>query len=836
MPVNQFSSSSSFSSSYRPPTSGNGSNTDPGRQQRPRHCRSGAGIVYIPPDSEARPSSHLARGVASAVLSGWRPSAWFNNAERAELNPEARKNPATPDEWRSGWGAPGEKNAQIHQNSAAADIAMQDRGNSGPVKGTFIPPQNNPPESRFGAISAAAQLFGSAGPYIAGTAESPPATVAGNTATLQNFTVPSSVENNITSTALRNIRPIIPSGTDGQIREQLRKKTDAPESQKSRKKDVLSRKKRTWIGDPDYPGPDLKATTARAPDDVVKVKIDFSCIEDRNNAGFWDHMRNIGQTLQRPTLRMAQESQVIHFYNTERRCPTPEESEALNSHKGIAVADTLIRNGLTMLPGSKPLFIAQNIVGPMLEMMADDAQGKEISPDDMPNLLINSNLMFRATIDNNMEVISREQARPVPEKKSVIPVGMGIKNGEVVVKISRYGRMVELRLTEHEGVYYAEGEDDLTGEAVKEPVSYDDVSEAWVPAESSLDKFTAEQKNWFREHAVSITEGELADETKHNWFRYDTPDGKAKYFYDIRSQQAVIEVDGHTVLATSHFEGNTFRFTPYYHDAVTGEKVYGDPLVPGEEGVFSPEVISEEKDELNNDIWCSGGRRKRQVGGAECSSLSVSTDGYEFPDGSELYTKEIFISFLNENGRIPEWAKSFEKIDNINYVSPFQGSELMDNGLNMFHHNDGFYYRVDSNTPDVVLNSGFQASYDYMAIQKMLPEEMEGVIVSGSLEGALRYKTVNPDSYIYKIAAKNIKGVSLKDNLYTNKNGLNEFLGEPPDKKYSTIESLAEDTNGAIYLDEIHLSKEDIDTEAISLVSEDEVNHNLSPGPWKNYV
>lgn len=40
----------------------------------------------------------------------------------------------------------------------------------------------------------------------------------------------------------------------------------------------------------------------------------------------------------------------------------------------------------------------------------------------------------------------------------------------------------------------------------------------------------------------------------------------------------------------------------------------------------------------------------------------------------------------------------------------------------------------------------------------------------------------------------------------TSEEGLKSFLGEPSEKKYSTLESLAEDSNGAICLDEIHLS------------------------------
>ncbi|KAB0556794.1 hypothetical protein [Pantoea stewartii] len=88
----------------------------------------------------------------------------------------------------------------------------------------------------------------------------------------------------------------------------------------------------------------------------------------------------------------------------------------------------------------------------------------------------------------------------------------------------------------------------------------------------------------------------------------------------------------------------------------------------------------------------------------------------------------------------------------------------------------------------------------------------------------------------HKIHLFNKAGVSLKDNFYKNEKGLNDFLGEPLDKKHSTLESLAEDTNGAIYLDEVHLRKETIRPSAISIVPAHEISGDLSPGPWQKYL
>ncbi|HGY3149399.1 TPA: hypothetical protein ACNVU4_003504 [Morganella morganii] len=209
---------------------------------------------------------------------------------------------------------------------------------------------------------------------------------------------------------------------------------------------------------------------------------------------------------------------------------------------------------------------------------------------------------------------------------------------------------------------------------------------------------------------------------------------------------------------------------------------------------------------------------------------------YEFPERCQLYTKKIFAMSVRDTGMLPEWAKSFKKIEANDYVSPYRERNVMDNGLRGFNGKSNYFYRVDKNPPETVLKNGFETSTDYTAIPKMLPENMDGVIVAETLEGARRYQTIVKDSYIYKIDGKSVGGVSLKDNLYTNEKGLNGFLREPLSKKRTTLASIEADTNGAIYLDEVHLRKETIRPDAISIVHPDEIKGDLAPGPWKYYV
>lgn len=210
---------------------------------------------------------------------------------------------------------------------------------------------------------------------------------------------------------------------------------------------------------------------------------------------------------------------------------------------------------------------------------------------------------------------------------------------------------------------------------------------------------------------------------------------------------------------------------------------------------------------------------------------------YEFPSSSKYYSDQTFALWIKETGRIPNWAEFFQILEPESYVSRFLNIRIQENGLHSFSGGTGFVYRADTLPPDIILKRGFIASQDYTAIEKMIPESDPGLIVSGDLTGVLRYNTLVKSPYIYKIELKNVRGVSLKDNLMKNQNGLRPFLGAGIEKKYMTLEDLAVDSNGAIYLDEIHLYNQDIEVQVISIVSEEEIQQELPlpEGPWKNY-
>lgn len=208
---------------------------------------------------------------------------------------------------------------------------------------------------------------------------------------------------------------------------------------------------------------------------------------------------------------------------------------------------------------------------------------------------------------------------------------------------------------------------------------------------------------------------------------------------------------------------------------------------------------------------------------------------YEFSAKGQYYTVNRFIVEVKKIWGIPDWAKCFEKLDFASYIPRFKNTQPTENGLVRFSDSNGYFYRVDKKPPEKVFISGFDASNDYTAIDKMIPSNEPGLIVAGNLQGALRYNTLVKSDYIYKIKGYNIRGVSLKENLMTNQEGLKSFLNLPLEKRYHTLDSLATECNGAIYLDEIHLYQQDINVGDITLLSDDEMKIVLADGPWKNY-
>ncbi|MGP3593643.1 putative adhesin [Vagococcus sp. WN89Y] len=98
-------------------------------------------------------------------------------------------------------------------------------------------------------------------------------------------------------------------------------------------------------------------------------------------------LRQVGKALQRPAVASAladQQDTHLDLYST---CPDPEDVEW--TEKSYDVLDAAI-NTILMLPWLWPVFVLKNIVGPILEMAADDLEGIHASWSDRLYLILNA--------------------------------------------------------------------------------------------------------------------------------------------------------------------------------------------------------------------------------------------------------------------------------------------------------------------------------------------------------------------------------------------------------------------------------------------------------------
>lgn len=121
------------------------------------------------------------------------------------------------------------------------------------------------------------------------------------------------------------------------------------------------------------------ATEAAADDVKIERLYDFSCIEARNNMKPEDNFRAIADALTKPITGLAKEIQIIYSHNIAGKgCPT---SEAVNTLQSITdPIDVAVNNIISLFPGMRVPALLQNVVGPTMQMLVDQYEGKEIDP------------------------------------------------------------------------------------------------------------------------------------------------------------------------------------------------------------------------------------------------------------------------------------------------------------------------------------------------------------------------------------------------------------------------------------------------------------------------
>ncbi|MBE5254406.1 hypothetical protein [Mixta mediterraneensis] len=472
-----------------------------------------------------------------------------------------------------------------------------------------------------------------------------------------------------------------------------------------------------------------KETTTLPPvrDDVKIEKMDFSCIEERSNLSITDIFRQIGKTFKNPISELAKESQVIHYVNNYNRCPTPEEVNKLVSLTSFV--DKTISEISGLLPGSQPLIILQGLSGPLLIMIADSIDKKQINMGELSE--VNEQILALGRMI--VKTSPRDKKGKFITEQLKIPEGVSFKNKKLSVIINGINREVTYK----------------------------------------NDKIMANYNGRHREVSYSPTD--------NKWFR-------------VRGISTLAILSGNKGLCPVTLTHKKNGWDIYKRVEPDSGRVFGKSY-----------ILSKNKNRL----------------------IPYKLVKKEINRYKKTYSYENSVCEINLH-RIKR--------------SPCIISDSV-NSLGLLGQKGfpGKLYRADRTSPNELNdNGGFRSSEDFGAINKMR-DDGHALIVSESLEGALRYISRQGELYhIYEITSDDIRGVSINENIKINKEGVKRFL-EVSSKKGDDID-WGYETNGAVFLDEAHIYHEDVTLEKVKYLGS---NHdeefrnkikNLEKGIWMYYI
>ncbi|WP_224718400.1 hypothetical protein [Pectobacterium versatile] len=180
-------------------------------------------------------------------------------------------------------------------------------------------------------------------------------------------------------------------------------------------------------------------------DDDVKIeKIDFSCLEERENMTLGKILRKIGNTLSHPVSELSQEIQVIHHYDKFGRCASKEEVEALKEK--TLFADKVITAIVSLIPVPNHIVLLQNIGGPLLRLIADDLEDRDLNQEDMQDLIGQSTFMAKLIVDS----CSKNSKGMIIENQISLPEDFIIINNKSFIKMKNK----EWEISYKEGKYF----------------------------------------------------------------------------------------------------------------------------------------------------------------------------------------------------------------------------------------------------------------------------------------------------------------------------------------------------------------------------------------------
>ncbi|CCG87833.1 ADP-ribosyltransferase [Erwinia piriflorinigrans] len=213
-----------------------------------------------------------------------------------------------------------------------------------------------------------------------------------------------------------------------------------------------------------------ESTTHKKPEDIKRVKMDFSCIEERETLTAADILRKIGNTLLSPVEELARESQVIDYMDNMRRCPNDEEIKSLSVI--TRKVDQVVNAVVSLIPGAMPTVIVQRIGGTLFKMFADNLNGKTVNVQNVVELNNQVLMVAKMIADFSTKNIN---GQPVDKQVGLPEQTYMNKNlVHIYIKGDEY-------LLSHQGNKYiaTRGEKELE-------VSYSNKNKIWFPVEETL--------------------------------------------------------------------------------------------------------------------------------------------------------------------------------------------------------------------------------------------------------------------------------------------------------------------------------------------------------------
>lgn len=255
-------------------------------------------------------------------------------------------------------------------------------------------------------------------------------------------------------------------------------------------------------------------------DDVKRVKLDFSCLEQRQSLSLPSILRQIGNTLSNPVEMLAQESLVIDYYNKLGRCPSDSDIEKI-----VAITkkvDQAVSALLSFIPEMTPLVMMQRVGGDLFRMLADNLEGKSLNQQDVTDL--NNQVLMMAKVIADFS--PKDEDHRVIENQAVLPEGITLKNN--LLHISLNGE--EYLLTYRDKGYVAiKGDREIR-------VTYSNKDKRWITVEKnnaaqSPDVVLAEKPSQRIVSSLDVIDLELAAALK------GSPQLDAKLFFRLKPNE-----------------------------------------------------------------------------------------------------------------------------------------------------------------------------------------------------------------------------------------------------------------------------------------------------------